>query len=210
MKKEFITEAKRKAIISEKEKAIVESFAKNFNRIKRIDEENYPKQDTNIDELIASFKEANGITDDIIGVKKYIELAELRQEEAEMADMEFYMNLWYGRLRAAKAKLAELTSRNQMNEVDSELLDFDIPEWALSSLINGDDSGLEDEDIEKINAFVDRIVARYGNANFMMNDIEGEDNLGFQPSNDIDNLGSNVYRLYLRPSKNQMDEFDIS
>lgn len=37
-KKEFLTEAKRKAIISEKEKAIIESFAKTFNKIKRIDE----------------------------------------------------------------------------------------------------------------------------------------------------------------------------
>ena len=36
--KEFLTEAKRKAIISEKEKAILESFAKTFNKIKRIDE----------------------------------------------------------------------------------------------------------------------------------------------------------------------------
>ena len=37
-KKEFLTEAKRKAIIAEKEKAIIESFAKTFNKIKRIDE----------------------------------------------------------------------------------------------------------------------------------------------------------------------------
>lgn len=37
-KKEFLTEAKRKAIIADKEKVIIESFAKMFNRIKRIDE----------------------------------------------------------------------------------------------------------------------------------------------------------------------------
>jgi hypothetical protein len=37
-KKEFLTEAKRKAIISEKEKAIIESFSKTFNKIKRTDE----------------------------------------------------------------------------------------------------------------------------------------------------------------------------
>lgn len=37
-KKEFLTEAKRKAIITDKEKAIIESFAKTFNKIKRIDE----------------------------------------------------------------------------------------------------------------------------------------------------------------------------
>ena len=37
-KKEFLTEAKRKAIIADKEKAIIESFAKTFNKIKRVDE----------------------------------------------------------------------------------------------------------------------------------------------------------------------------
>jgi len=37
-KKEFLTEAKRKEIIADKEKVIIESFAKMFNRIKRIDE----------------------------------------------------------------------------------------------------------------------------------------------------------------------------
>ena len=36
--KKILTEAKRKAIIADKEKAIVESFARVFNKIKRIDE----------------------------------------------------------------------------------------------------------------------------------------------------------------------------
>jgi hypothetical protein len=36
--KEFLTEAKRKAIVADKEKAIIESFAKTFNKIKRVDE----------------------------------------------------------------------------------------------------------------------------------------------------------------------------
>ena len=38
MKKIILTESDRKKIISEKEKAIVESFAKTFNKIKRLDE----------------------------------------------------------------------------------------------------------------------------------------------------------------------------
>lgn len=44
-KKEFLTEAKRKAIILEKERAIVESFAKTFNKIKRIDESTLSEED---------------------------------------------------------------------------------------------------------------------------------------------------------------------
>jgi hypothetical protein len=38
--KKFLTESDRKAIIADKEKAILESFAKTFNKIKRIDENN--------------------------------------------------------------------------------------------------------------------------------------------------------------------------
>lgn len=37
-KREIITEAKRKALLADREKAIVESFAKTFNKIKRLDE----------------------------------------------------------------------------------------------------------------------------------------------------------------------------
>lgn len=37
-KKKFLTESDRKKIVSDKEKAILESFAKTFNKIKRIDE----------------------------------------------------------------------------------------------------------------------------------------------------------------------------
>jgi hypothetical protein len=37
-KKQFLTESDRKQILADKEKAILESFAKTFNKIKRIDE----------------------------------------------------------------------------------------------------------------------------------------------------------------------------
>lgn len=48
MKKIFLTEADRKKIISDREKAIVESFAKTFNSIKRIDE-NEINEDNSLD-----------------------------------------------------------------------------------------------------------------------------------------------------------------
>jgi hypothetical protein len=38
MKKIFLNESEKKKLISEKEKMIIESFAKNFNKIKRVDE----------------------------------------------------------------------------------------------------------------------------------------------------------------------------
>jgi hypothetical protein len=84
---------------------------------------------------------------------------------------------------------------------DDNLLSFTIPTWALSSLVNADDSGLEDEDIEKLNEFVDRTVSQYGNANFLMGsdeDMEAQ----FTYRNDIDGtLGGDVVTMYLRPDK---------
>lgn len=94
----------------------------------------------------------------------------------------------------------EYDSKNDYNVNLGDLVEYDIPSWAMSALINGDYSGLEDEDETKLNYFVQKVMKQYGNANFMMNDIEGEDNLGFRAYNDIDNLGDNVYRLYIRPS----------
>jgi hypothetical protein len=89
-------------------------------------------------------------------------------------------------------------------EMDDELLEFEIPDWALPSLINGDDSGLENEDIEKLDKFVAETIKEYGNANFML-PSEDEMDLGFLYNNDIDNLGSNCSLLYLRPSKGYAD-----
>lgn len=84
----------------------------------------------------------------------------------------------------------------EFNERKKEILEFIIPEYAVSSLINGDDSGINDEDIEKIDKFVEETVVEYGHANFSLpNDDELE--LGFRTSNDIDNLGNNCYKLLL-------------
>lgn len=95
----------------------------------------------------------------------------------------------------------KIKNKNSLKESHDDLVEFDIPSWAISALINGDYSGLDDEDEEKLNNFTQRVKKQFGNALFMMDDIEGEDNLGFRPYNDIDNLGDNVYRLYIRPDK---------
>ncbi len=82
---------------------------------------------------------------------------------------------------------------------DDELLEFDIPTWALSVLINGDNSGLEDEDIKKLDAFIQETIDEYGNANFMSGGESEEPS--FRWRNDIDGvLGADVITLYLRPT----------
>lgn len=80
-----------------------------------------------------------------------------------------------------------------------ESIEFTIPEWAVGPLVNGDYSGLEDEDEEKLNKFVDKIVKQYGNAHFMPASDE-EIDLGFCHSNDIDKLGNTCYKLLLIPN----------
>jgi len=89
----------------------------------------------------------------------------------------------------------------EVSDLDDDLVEYDVPSWALSALINGDYSGLNDEDEEKLNNFVNGVVNAHGNAHFIIGDMDGEDNLGFRSYNDIDNLGSDVYRVYIRPDK---------
>lgn len=96
----------------------------------------------------------------------------------------------------------------KMNENKDNLIEFDVPEWAVSSLINGDNSGLRDEDVIKIDKFISDVISKFGNANFLLGDNDDENDLGFKPYNDIDNLGSDVHRIYIEPSKNINEDID--
>ncbi len=79
-KKKFLTEAKRKVIIADKEKAIIESFAKTFNKIKRIDEneineygdEDYEGASRSIEYGINPYNEESDKYKSLIG-KRYAE-----------------------------------------------------------------------------------------------------------------------------------------
>lgn len=85
--------------------------------------------------------------------------------------------------------------------VNDSILEFTIPTWAVPALINGDYSGLEDEDEEKLNKFVEKTVAKYGNALFMLGDKSEETEFHYR--NDIDGtLGGDVTTLYLLPTIN--------
>lgn len=90
---------------------------------------------------------------------------------------------------------------NTINKTPDNLLEFAIPNWALCSLINSDDSGIEQEDIDKIDTFCKDCIEKYGNANFMLGGNDEEDNLGFCHSNDIDSLGMDCTRLFLFDTK---------
>jgi hypothetical protein len=84
-------------------------------------------------------------------------------------------------------------------ELEDELIDFTVPDWSMGALINGDYSGLSDEDEAKVNEFVDEVSRIYGNAMFM----DANEDLGFCPRNDIDKLGSNCNKVLIRPDKMQ-------
>ncbi len=90
---------------------------------------------------------------------------------------------------------------DNLEKEENDLIEYEVPEWSLSALINGDYSALSDEEENKLNKFIKQVSSKHGNANFMLGDIENKDNLGFKHKNDIDNLGSDVYVLYIKPSK---------
>jgi hypothetical protein len=91
------------------------------------------------------------------------------------------------------------------SEESPDIISFTIPTHAVSVLINGDSSGLEDEEEEEINNFVDKIVSKFGNANFML-PSEDEMDLGFCYRNDINNLGGECYKLLIKPSNKEVNE----
>ena len=100
-----------------------------------------------------------------------------------------------------KKKLAETEeTTTESTPTAEDWLEFIIPNWAGSALINGDYSGLDDEDEIKLNKFIQRVVEKYGNANFAMPSNDEELEVGFKPYNDVDNLGSDCMKLLLLPS----------
>ena len=86
---------------------------------------------------------------------------------------------------------------NSENKQDG-VIDFVIPDWAVSFLINGDSDGMTDEEIHKVNMFVDKTVQTFGNANFILSD----ESLGFCKTNDIDDIESNCVMLSLNTVDN--------
>jgi len=87
-----------------------------------------------------------------------------------------------------------------MKNQGSGNIEFIIPEWALCAIVNDDYTGLTEEETGKINKFLESLFKAYGNNNLFDRLDSTEDELGFCRSNDIDNLGTNCYRMYLKPS----------
>jgi len=132
----------------------------------------------------------------------------VKSSKLKKLGVEDYLNEsnWAGLINEAYcgSKMEEMIDE----EMDDSLRGYEVPEWAIPALIDGDYSGLSDEDEKKIKRFTQRVVSEVGNANFMLGDMDGDDDLGFRRSNQIDNLGSNVFRLYVR--KDSLDESTTS
>ncbi len=103
---------------------------------------------------------------------------------------------------SSRSHVANLTTEN--NEDESDIVDFDIPEWAVAPLINDDWSALNDEESLKLSKFLTATSMKYGNCAF----YEGEsDQPEFKHSNDIDNLGGDVYKMYIKQTKKLDKQF---
>lgn len=66
-KKQFLTESDRKQILADKEKAILENFAKTFNSIKRIDESELTEDN---ESTVLTSTDKNDLKQDIAKLKK--------------------------------------------------------------------------------------------------------------------------------------------
>jgi hypothetical protein len=67
MKKQFLNESDRKQILADKEKAILENFAKTFNSIKRVDENEVTE---NNESTVLTSTDKNDLKQDIAKLKK--------------------------------------------------------------------------------------------------------------------------------------------
>lgn len=69
---------------------------------------------------------------------------------------------------------------------------YRLPEWALPYLINGDDSGLTDEEIQEVDQYIQSQLTRAGVNYFDVSLPEGSEPF-FSHNNDIKNQGGTVY-----------------
>ena len=83
-------------------------------------------------------------------------------------------------------EVVKLEDYEKMQEQKDDLLEFTIPNWAMSAIVNDDTSGLNDEDISILENFQNKLVQKYGNANLLLGDVDGEDDLGMTLGNDIE------------------------
>jgi len=84
---------------------------------------------------------------------------------------------------------------------DYNTYEYIIPSWAMTALVNGDDSGLDDDEIRELDEFEQGLIKEHGHANLSLRDIDGKDNLGFCFQNDINYSGDTCYRMYLLVEK---------
>ena len=90
---------------------------------------------------------------------------------------------------------------------NDDLVEYIVPTHYVTALLNSDSSGLSFEDIEELAEFVDEVKDANGNANFMLgNDEESY----FANRNDINALGSDVMKLYIRPSDDDNDDDEFA
>lgn len=83
--------------------------------------------------------------------------------------------------------------------METEIIEYTLPEWSLPALINGDVSGLEDSEIEALDALhVD--IEQHANDRHFHWSTKNEDPY-FSPYNDLQgkhgNQGSNVVEVNL-------------
>jgi len=75
-----------------------------------------------------------------------------------------------------------------------ERLEFIIPNYYAAAIILNDFSGLNEHEEQEINEFIDSTIEKYGHAHFA---YDYDTDSYFSHANDINNLGSDVARIFL-------------
>jgi hypothetical protein len=124
----------------------------------------------------------------------------------EMQDNDVDMEELYDDIATARKELAKHYAEQNDNGSyakggkmkKSDLVEYVVPNWSVPCLINGDFSGLNDEDEKSLDSFIEQVKNECGNAMFMLGDKS--DDYGFSHRNDVDSYAGDVTTLYIMPN----------
>lgn len=123
-------------------------------------------------------------------------------------DIDGKLNTFAGSQDGPKEKVYVSFPRvEEINEGEGSLekIPFEVPNWAKNALVDGDYSGLDDEDVKKIQEFVKNTRKSYGNVDFK----DSEKELGFSYFKDMfkERIGNDLVEVYiLVPKQNDNTE----
>ena len=82
-----------------------------------------------------------------------------------------------------------MTTKEKVEQISYQ---YRVPAWSVVALINGDVSGMTDDDIFDIECFEDNVITKHGVGHWS---YDTDEEPGIYRSNDIHNLGDNCLHV---------------